>query len=209
VDLRIKYNSTSDPRIPVSFSYTLKISFLDGASTSDKDSIPHPAPQAAFVPYEKKLAEYIAEMDKEMRTNKWWVEDHVTNRAGAAKHSEHGQPLVLTDKDYTQRSYAVLDYILHGKKDYKVFGIACAPEIYKGKSALYKNPDHVKYYYLHAHSAGGSTDGVLLMSGYHQKPEVDHIIMKRKHLNPGCNAHSNARVISRYLNSEDRGKYSQ
>jgi len=183
-------------------------------------------------------------MDKEMRTNKWWVEDHVTNRAAAPKNAEHGQPLVLTDKNYSLRPYAVLDYILYGKKDYKFFAIAYAPEIYnggdwsqnqidailatnlaknagyyksddasdyvyKGKAALFKNPEHADYYYLHAHSAGGSTDGVLLMSGYHQKPEVDHIIMKRKHLNPGCNAYSNARVISRYLNSEDRGKYSQ
>jgi hypothetical protein len=245
VDLQIKYGGDkTDQRIPVSFSYTLTISNLDGSSPIFKDDIPHPAPQAAFVPYDNKAAEYLAAMDKEMKTAKWWVEDHVRNRALATKHFEHGNALVVPAKDYAQRPYAVLDYILYGKKDYSVVSGNCAPEIingldftqpqidallatnvarnagyyksddandyvYKGKSALFNNPDHVKYYYLHAHSAGGSTDGVLLMDGYHQKPEVDHIIMKRKHLDPGCNAYSNARVISRYLNSEDRGRPTQ
>jgi hypothetical protein len=60
----------------------------------------------------KNLDEYIVEMEKEMGGNKWWVEDNVKNRAGAPKNAEHGQPLVLTDQDYSLRPYAVLDYIL-------------------------------------------------------------------------------------------------
>jgi hypothetical protein len=58
------------------------------------------------------LDEYIVEMEKEMGGNKWWVEDNVKNRAGAPKNAELGQPLVLTDQDYSLRPYAVLDYIL-------------------------------------------------------------------------------------------------
>ena len=79
--------------------------------------------------------------------------------------------------------------------------------VYGGNSHKFNNKDQVDWYYLHAHASSGKEDGVLLMEGYHQKPEIDHIVLKGKHLEPGCNAYSNARVISRFLNSEDRGKY--
>jgi hypothetical protein len=81
--------------------------------------------------------------------------------------------------------------------------------VYTGTREFFKNPEVANHYYLHAHACAGNRDGVLIMSGYHQKPEIDHIMPKGNHLKPGCNACSNARVISRYLNSEDRGTYSK
>jgi len=54
LDLRIKYgdDDNSDPRVPISFSYTLKVSYLNATGKAYTDSFPHPAPQAAFVPYD-------------------------------------------------------------------------------------------------------------------------------------------------------------
>jgi hypothetical protein len=179
-----------------------------------------------------------------MERSKWWVEQHVVNRAGSRLHAEHGQALIVPEKDYEQRPYAVIDYMLYGDNDENRFiGQICAPElynggkftdwqiqailavnlarnngyyksddphdyVYEGNSAKFNNANQVDYYYLHSHASAGKQDGVLLMAGYHQKPEIDHIILKGKHILPGCNAYSNARVISRFLNSEDRGKYS-
>ena len=244
LDLTIRYDDEHDARVPVEFKFTLTINNSDGSTRKVSDTIPHPAPQAAYENPPEGLGEYITKMQKRMTGANWWVEDHVVNRENAKKHMEHGQLLNVPPKDYAQRPYAVIDYILYQLEDSKYFGGSCRPElynggefsadqiraifatnlakndgyyksdapndyVYKGNINKFKYRDQTKSYYLHAHSSGGKQDGVLLKEGYHQMPEIDHIVMKRHQYKPGCNAYSNARVISRYLNSEDRGNYSK
>jgi hypothetical protein len=244
LDLTINYGSAhdGDPRVPTAFSYVLKVTYNDDSTKVFSGLIQHPAPEAAYQAPEDGLRKYIKKMQAQMEKAKWYVEDHVENRQLATKHFEHGGPLIVPAKDYAERPYAVLDYILYGCDGSKFFPGNYAPElyngggftgpqieailkvnlaknkgyyksddrndyVYSGNSAKFKNSEQVDWYYLHSHASSGKQDGVLLMGGYHQKPEIDHIILKGKHLEPGCNAYSNARVISRFLNSEDRGKY--
>ncbi len=86
--------------------------------------------------------------------------------------------------------------------------------VYKGKShnyASFKDQAQAKSYRRDAKATYQSSamdqdtshDGTLVWNGGHQKPEVDHIVPKGKH--PfGCNAYSNARIISSYLNNDRR-----
>lgn len=245
LDLTIDYGRADqgDPRVPTAFTYVLKVTYNDDSTKVFSDHFDHPAPEAAYEPPVDGLRKYIKKMQAKMEKASWWVEDDVVNRQLATKHFEHGQPLILPAKDYAERPYAVLDYILYGATDFKFFALNAAPElynggefngpqiaailavnlaqnkgyyksddphdyVYNGNASKFKNTEQVDFYYLHSHASSGKQDGVLLMGGYHQKPEIDHIILKGKHLEPGCNAYSNARVISRFLNSEDRGKYS-
>jgi hypothetical protein len=245
LDLVVHYNTGSkgDSRVPSAFTYTLEVTYSNDSKELFTGHFEHPEPEAAYEEPRNKLQEHIQNMQKRMIRDNWWVEDHVTDYARSPANFFHGRPLEVPDKDYAERPYAVIDYILNACDGSKHFQGNCSPEIYNGgkftgpqiesilavnlalnngyyksddphdyvydgNASKFKRPGEVDWYYLHSHASSGKQDGVLIMSGYHQKPEIDHIVMKGKHLLPGCNAYSNARVISRYLNSEDRGKYS-
>ncbi len=130
VELRIEYDDLkADPRVPVAFNYDLTIKYADDSTRKLSDRILHPAPELAYKTPENGMGKYIATMQSRMTKAHWWVEDNIVNRQRARAHFEHGDPLNLPPKDYDQRPYAVLDYILYGEHPFKFFGGSCAPEI--------------------------------------------------------------------------------
>jgi hypothetical protein len=92
------------------------------------------------------------------------------------------------------------DYVYKGKSH----GYTSFPADAQARAKSYRHEVKAMYQALEAMEDWSTFNGVLVWEGGHQKPEVDHIVPQTGRFIQGCNAYSNARVVSSFLNNERR-----
>lgn len=184
IDVAISYTFTpgvfpSDPRIPTGFSVVARNN-IQTLWTSG--FIPHIAPASEFVPIDDDEANLIISRYWEMKQSGWTM--------------DAAYPNLILPPQGVKRPYEVLDYmtevtqdianvtIMNARKfsDYQINNILTVNRVYNEGSLLPDDP-----YDPFAATA-------LLSVAGDQGPHVDHIMPKAT--TAGCNAYSNATVLS-------------